>query len=293
MVQKNLVTTTAKPAYSLQERILMGGGQGTGKTYDWLTIARACPKQKFYIIDPDDGVRSVWYPEFPELENLVYYFTPTWFTTDSETLKKGGPKSEILKDGSNRKNIFKAGVLDAWNLLKDKINPGDWVIVEHLHLIWDSVQEAFADEVFHKDIGEYFLEKRKALVGGAKQLAALEGWVDWPVINKMHNADFINKICYQNPGHVFLTTAISVGNVNPKEDSDIKAFYGDSTIRFDGQKKTPFKARTTLIKKQGGGRGKDRTYIANTFLKDRGREHLVDAEITDFYYDYLVGIASW
>ena len=57
---------------TLQERILVAGVPGVGKTYSWLTIARALPKSKFYVIDPDDGVRRVWYNEFPDVKNVEY-----------------------------------------------------------------------------------------------------------------------------------------------------------------------------------------------------------------------------
>ena len=127
---------------------------------------------------------------------------------------------------------------------------------------------------------------------GAKRLDALEGWTDWNVINKLHNDDFIIEVCYENPGHVFMTTSTSLVQPGSKEDIDIKAFYGDSSIRFEGQKHNIWRAQTKLITKQVG-HGKDRHYLVNTFLKDRGREHLEEYEWSDMYYDYLVNIAGW
>ncbi|GAH11286.1 unnamed protein product, partial [marine sediment metagenome] len=118
----------------LQERLLVGGAEGSGKTYAYMTIARALPEHKFYIIDPDDGVRRVWYPEFPDVNNIEYYFTPKWFAVDYETFDKKGAQLTKLEDGSGRKNIFKTGVVDAWTTIKPKLKPGDWVIVEHMHL---------------------------------------------------------------------------------------------------------------------------------------------------------------
>ena len=274
----------------LQERILVGGTEGTGKTYAWLTIARALPKVKFYVIDPDDGVRRVWYNEFPEVSNIEYYFTPKWFNTDYQAYSKQGPKATLISDGG--KSSYKSGVADAWKLIQPKVKVGDWVIVEHLHLLWASVQDMFADEVFNKSIGEYFLEKRKAMKEGGKKLEAMEGWTDWSVINKMHNDDFMIKVCYDNPGHVFMTTSTSMAQAGAREDAEIKAFYGESSIRFEGQKHNVFRAQTKLITKQSG-RGQNKEYIISTFGKDRGRSWLEEESWSDFFYQYLVAIGAW
>jgi hypothetical protein len=278
----------------LQERIELGGTEGTGKTYAWLTIARALPDVKFYVIDPDDGVRRVWYPDFPEVDNIEYYFTPRWFTTDYETYKKG-PKASLLNDGSNHKNIYQSGIADAWKLIKPKLQADDWIISEHMHLIWQNAQDMFADEVFDKKIGDYFLERRKAMKENSKRLDAIEGWTDWVVINKMHNDDFVTDMCFDNrkgsPAHVFMTTSTSLSS-GLNEDTGIKAFYGDSRIRFEGQKHNVFRVQTKIITKTKGS-GKNIKYIMNTFLKDRGREHMEELEWADFFYDYLVGYAGW
>jgi len=234
----------------------------------------------------------VWYKEFPECKNIEYYFTPTWFSKDYETFKNKGPTLTPLKDGSDRPGIYKAGVADAWKTIKPKVKADDWVILEHMHLLWSSIQDAFADEVFDKDIGNYFLEKRKLMKEGSKRLEALEGWTDWNVINKLHNDDFTVKVCYDNPGHVFMTTSTSMTQPNAKEDANLKAFYGDSTIRFEGQKHNVFRVQTKLIMKQMG-RGKDREYAMSTFTKDRGREWLEECTWEDFYFQYLVQIAGW
>lgn len=127
---------------------------------------------------------------------------------------------------------------------------------------------------------------------GSKKLEALEGWTDWNVINKLHNDDFMIKLCFDNPAHVFMTTSTSMTQPGVREDADIKAFYGESSIRFEGQKHNVFRAQTKLITKQSG-RGQDREYIMSTFTKDRGRQWLVEESWSDFYYQYLVAIGGW
>ena len=277
----------------MRERILAGGAPGCGKTFAWATIARAQPEHKFYVIDPDDGTRRVLYEKdettrervFPDLSNIEYYLTPKWYYVDST---KVGASVKLVDP---ELHAYQSGVADAWKLIKPKLKPGDWIIVEHLGSIWDRAQDGFADEVFHKDIGQYFLEKRKALAAGAKRLDALEGWPDWQVINKMHNDDFIIPICFENPAHVFMTSSVSLADKNAKEDSEIKAFYGDTQIRYEGQKKNPFRTQTMLMFRRAGR--KDAKFIMNTFQKDRGRPWLEDAEWSDFYWEYLVAVAEW
>ena len=277
----------------LKERILVAGAPGVGKTFAWACIARALPKSRFYVIDPDDGVRRVLYEVdqsgdrvFPDLSNIEYYFTPKWYTNGVANV----PKLEKLNDPELK--AFQGGVVDAWKTIKPKIKPDDWIVVEHLGNIWARVQDGFADEVFDKDIGQYFLEKRKAMKTGSKRLEALEGWTDWSVINKLHNDDFLIPICFENPAHVYMTTAFTTVEPRSKEDSEVKAFYGDTTIRLEGQKHNAFRAQTILLFKSSGS-GDSRKYICNTFLKDRGRPFTVEQEWNDFYYNYLVAVAHW
>ena len=277
----------------MRERIFAVGAPGTGKTYSWACIARALPQNKFYVIDPDDGVRRVLYETnesgdrvFPDLSNIEYYFTPKWFTDGVINLGK------VHKIEDAELKAFQAGVADAWKVIRPKLKEGDWVVVEHLGNIWARVQDGFADEVFAKDIGQYFLEKRKTMQSGSKRLDALEGWTDWSVINKLHNDDFMVSVCFENPAHIYMTTSFSTVEPRAREDAEIKAFYGDTSIRLEGQKHNPFRAQTIVFFKTGGSRD-SRKFYANTFLKDRGRPWMTDQEITDFYFDYLVMIAGW
>jgi len=277
----------------LQERILVAGAPGTGKTFGWACLARAMPQHKFYVIDPDDGVRRVLYETdedgnriFVNLSNIEYYLTPKWFTSGVENIGK----VNALSDPELK--AFQGGVADAWKVIKTKVKPDDWIVVEHLGNIWGRVQDGFADEVFEKDIGQYFLESRKKMRAGAKRLDALEGWTDWSVINKLHNDDFIIPICFENPAHVYMTTAFSTVDPKAKEEAAIKAFYGDTSIRLEGQKHNPFRAQTILFFKATGSKD-DRKFFMNTFLKDRGRPWVSEQELNDFYFDYLVSIAGW
>ena len=277
----------------LQERILVAGAPGVGKTFGWACIARALPKNKFYVIDPDDGVRRVLYEVdetgervFPNLSNIEYYSTPRWYTEGVAKVPK------LYKLDDLEMNCYQGGVVDAWRTIKPKLKTDDWIVVEHLGNIWSRAQDGFADEVFQKDIGQYFLEQRKKMKEGAKRLDALEGWTDWAVINKLHNDDFLIPVCFETPAHVYMTTAVTTVEPRDREDSEVKAFYGDTTIRLEGQKHNPFRAQTILMFKATGSKD-SRKYYMSTFLKDRGRKWLLEYEVTDFYYDYICQIAKW
>jgi len=276
----------------LQERILLGGVPGVGKTYATLTIARMLftsgnihvPPKKMYIIDPDDGVRRVWFNEFPEVENIEYYFTPRWYTSGSEKV----PEIQVI---DKARHCYTGGIADVWKTIHPKLKSGDWLSVEHLGNIWGLAQGGFADEVFSKDIGQYFLEARKQMAPGGKKLEALKGWTDWTVINKLHNDDFMIPVCYDNPAHVIMTTSISIVDANAKEEAEIKAAYGETNIRLEGQKHNPFRAQTILMLLAHGS-GDKRKYTMSTLLKDRGRPWMDKVELFDFAYQYLVEIAG-
>ena len=245
------------------------------------------------MIDPDDGVRRVLSEVdsdgnriFPDLSNIEYYFTPKWYTDGVASVPK------VKKIDSKEMLCSYSGIADAWKTIEPKIKPDDWIVVEHLGNIWGRAQDGFADEVFDKDIGQYFLEKRKLMKAGAKRIDALEGWTDWSVINKLHNDDFMIPVCFENQAHVFMTTAVTMTEPRAKEDTEIKAFYGDSSIRFEGQKHNPFRAQTILLFKASGSKD-TRKYVMNTFLKDRGRPWIQESEWSDFYLEYLCIVAGW
>jgi len=259
----------------MSERILVGGSPGTGKTYQWLTIARAFPNVTFHVIDPDDGVSRLVETEFSELTNLDYYFTPVWYS----------------KPKANPSGFGKVGgIADSFAEIRKAVKPGDWLIIEMLGNIWSMAQTAFVTEVFDQGIGEYFLNARKSMKEGAKRLEALKGWTDWQVINKMHNDDFLVPACYQVGCHVYMTSSVSVSAPTEVagEDAEVRSFYGDSLIRFDGQKQNPFRAQSIfLFRKDRKGQ-----WRYSTFIKDRGRQFIEDEELYDFGVQYVMGIAG-
>lgn len=271
-----------------QERIFLGGVMGSGKTYSCLSIAKAMPKSRFFWIDPDDGVRRSWYKEFPDVKNIEYYFTPRWYTKSVSDLSvapiQGQPKGC---------KCFTGGIADAWDdIKKKKPIADDFIIIEMMKNIWQLTSSGFIGAVFEEGTSKWFIEARKSIGKSGRPLQ--DGLKDWPVINKMHNDDFINDICYNNPSHVILTT--SVATAPDREDPETREFYKDAPIRFEGQKDNPYRMHTMLWMQQTGkvtGDVDNRKYYMSTVVKDRARQWIDSVELFDFYQQYLVDIAGW
>lgn len=263
-----------------RERILLGGLPGSGKTYAWLTIAQMLPQHTFHVVDPDLGASRVWLTEFPDVENVHYYFTPTWFNKLDEDKASGRP------------NIFRGGVREAYQRIEKRVAPDDWVVVEMMGNVWNMASTSFVEEIFNKDVGEYFLERRKDMEATkSKKLEALGGWDAWSVIKKMHNDDFIVPVCYHLPVHVVLTTSISIttNQLASREDAELRSFYGDNLIRLEGEKINPYRVQSILLLKHPS----KSQWNMSTFIKDRARKWLDNEPLYNFGMQYLYDVAGW
>ena len=151
------------PSY---ERIIAAGAPGSSKTHSWLTIAEALPNSTFHVFDPEDGAERIRAASFPHVKNICYYSTPFWFKKLEHIGEKG----------------WFGGVSESFSKVRQEVKPGDWVVVESLPSIWDIAQSGFVGAVWDKGIGEYFLERRKAMENAgakSKKLEAFDGWKDW------------------------------------------------------------------------------------------------------------------
>lgn len=281
----------------MRERILVGGNTGSGKTHGWLTIAQAFPDLHFHVIDPEDGVdrTRIGFPnkDHPvELKNITYYATPQWL-------------GEVAPETPGSKDRFVGGVTGAFARIKSTAKPGDWVVVEAMGAMWDMAQDGFVGAIWDKGIGEYFLERRKAqeeqeqairegkLKGKvSSRLDAMDGWKDWLVIKKLHNSDFIIPICTRLPVHSYFTTSMSVTSKAEaaKEDPDIQSMYGETLIRYEGEKRNPFRVQTGFI---FSGNKRD-AFFMTTFLKEwSNRAWMTKVPLHNFALQYLVAVGGW
>jgi hypothetical protein len=151
---------------------------------------------------------------------------------------------------------------------------------------WKSVQDYFTAEVFDKDLGNYFLEKRKAKKADQKNLSPFEGWVDWPVINALYNT-WLNRLLFRSRGNVLCCTPAT--DLSRDNDSEaIVSLYGPYSIKPEGQKSLSFQFSTILATE----RKKNGQWVLTT-IKDRERKELVKAPMSDFTETYLLDVAQW
>jgi hypothetical protein len=254
---------TYKPKMRTRERILSFGVQGVGKSNAILTVAKKCPDVTFYVIDTDysESYARALDSEYEGLENV-----------------------EITRvSPDDWENMIPA--IDAIN---SKMGVDDWLIFDSMSPTWEAVQEWFIERVHGQSIDDYFMDVRmkKENTKGkdSKALGALEGWMDWPVINKVYFR--LYKQLMATPGHLYMT-AEQVA-VNDDEGREIKGLFGPYGVKPRGQKKLGHLPQTVLLftKNRAGE-------YAITTIKDRNRAELESQPIEDFMRDYMVKIAGW
>jgi hypothetical protein len=257
------------PRNNVPERILSYGTMGSGKSYALARIAtRLPPPASVYVID-NDGTwrRLLTSPEFEHLTNVHVYPVDR---TDFQ------------------------GHVDRIADIATRVQPQDWVCVDLLTPTWDAVQGWYSDQVFHQSIEDYFIEVRSRKSTGKqggddKTLAAFEGFMDWPVINKVYQGKFMVPLM-SLPCHIYCTAeADKVSETGKIQDSrDTKALFGPYGAKPKGQKTTGHRFATVLLmtKDRIGG-------WTMTTVKDIGRPILNNQPVSDFATDYLLKVARW
>lgn len=266
-----------RPSSPAPERILAFGPAGSSKSTGWLNIAKfaALTKStaKFYVIDTDFAVARMLsgYP------TLTYSFIGDPQFTNPDAMIQVYTCSEWREYVSALADIMM------------KAGPGDWVVVDFIGNAWTAVQEDFVMEVFHQDIGDYFLRVRKTLKDGAGSLGALEGWVDWQVINPRYKG-WCNKLLFKGRYHVYCTAKSDnlSSDKKPTEDAQTRSLFARYQVKPVGQKDLPYSFHTLLLT----GRGPNDTWTLTT-VKDRERTEVSGLTIKNFATDYLVNIAGW
>lgn len=263
----------------VRERILVMGPPGTGKTYQWLRMAKALlpTGAQFYCIDTDDAIPFMLATQFPELQPESggnVHALPAFDWPEYESALQ-----EVLK----------------------KAKEGDWVVLDMADSAWDTVQRYFVNEVFAESKGQYFLEARKLIrARGEKDskgraVSALsedtfKGWIDWPVINALYG-DWILPLVYRTKAHLYATTKIQ--KLGTREDPGTMIVFGASGIRPSGQKHLGHQAHTVLLYTVNVSDAKHPEWTVTT-VKDRGnRPYFNKAPFVDLYRQYLVMKAGW
>ena len=233
----------------LQERILVYGSAGSGKTTAWLSLARKFPESTFHCIDTDASIDRMLQTEFRDLKNVKVYPARSW------------EKCKL-----------------ALSFIKREVKPNDWLVVDMLDSVWDFVQGYFTEQIFNKEIDTYFLEVRKK-AQGKSTLEALEGWTDWVVINKLYQS-WINEIMYELPCNVFVTAKADKLSAK-KESQENLDMFSSIGYKAEGEKRNSYRTHTVLFLCHNI----DNTYLMTT-IKDRGRKKFFAEQVTNFAEQY-------
>jgi len=248
------------PRLPIKERILDLGPAGSGKTSNFLHIARFLTATQtgsnFYIGDSDFAMERMLI-DYPELIPHI----------------AGG--IHPLYDWDDYIRFGQFAIANA--------TPNDWICIDFIGSAWKAVQEFYVAQVFNRGIGDYFLAARK------KEVAELEGWVDWSVINPLYQ-QWVMPLLFKSKAHIFATAKsdpLSGGN-KPTEDKNVRSLFLEFGVKPVGQKDLPFQFHTVLIS--------DRDVRGNRLIntvKDRQRPEVRGQLITNFAIDYLTNIAGW
>lgn len=271
------------PTFPAPERILCYGPAGSGKTTNLLNIAKFSYLTKsdaiFHVMDSDfamdrmlsgypDLPYAIWNdPNFPitPAARLIIYPVFTWreYTAALDTIQRSA-------------------------------QPQDWVTVDFISNAWTSVQEHFVNEVFHQDIGAYFLQVRKDLSKDAKSLGALEGWVDWQVINPLYRG-WVNKLLFRGRYNVYCTAKADAlsSDKKPTEDAATRQMFLRFGVKPVGQKDLPFQFHTVLYTTRTVQPGTNEPVRTITAVKDRERPECEAVVVKNFTNEYLVNVAGW
>jgi hypothetical protein len=249
------------PLIPTYERILLYGGPGTGKTSAWLDIARTYQLTNtpgvFHVLDTDSTTARMVASSYANLTNLDIREAYDW--------------PEYRQHTANFHAIAK---------------PEDWIIIDQVSSAWQTLQRYFTNEVFHQDMGAYFLSARKAMAGDEKKLKAFQGWTDWTVINAMY-LDWIQPLILRPKCHLLATSIADVvsDDLDEKSSKTLFARYG---YKPGGQKHLGYQFHSVLLTSYDP----IRKWSIST-PKDREREILEGRPIKSFTRDYLMGVAGW
>ncbi len=239
------------------------GGPGASKTRSWMTIADMYRKTKtpghFYLLDTDD---AYWanVEEFPELPDAGIVTAQTAY--DWETYR------EVSRE------------------YKAKATSDDWIVVDLFDKGWEESQNNFVERTFGVSMDEYFLDKRKEMESSrkkSKNFQALEGWLDWPVIKKMH-AEWTNDVLFRHKAHVYLATTQKPTARGMDNKATIDTF-GHLGAKPGGEKAIGVHGVNTVLKftHKGGD-----VWVMDT-AKDRGaREQMMQVVNHNFCLAYLL-----
>ena len=265
-----------------RERILIYGSFKTGKSFNWLDIARAYHEAgntgKFYVIDTDFGAEKLLGEGYDYLldDGMVKVYNPVDFR-------------EIL-DAS--KEIYRTA------------KRGDWIVIDMLNYLWEEAQEFYIRNVFGEDPENYFLQMRKEVTEkkgkDSRSFGGQEG-TDWGFITKIYKqAEF--PLTMKSAANVISITEERKIDPNRGDSPEkVKQFKSVGGMAPTGQKGIGHRHDTVLrMSKRANGQRQ------LTMAGDRGREGAdsawsergsliinIDEPPEAFTQKYLIEVAGW
>lgn len=241
------------PTDRTRERILAYGSSGAGKSRAALSVARRAASTgsdaRFHVIDSDFAWDRMLETNDPG--NIDVYPVFDW-------------------------DEYRAALAK----IEGQVRPQDWVVVDMVGTAWEAVQTDFISKVHGMDEGDYYMAVRKELSDKAKNLGALSGWLDWPVVNK-HYKTWFNRLALRLPCHVFAISTSERVNTDTDEKA-VRDLFGPLGGKPGGQKHLPHAFHTVLLFGKSGG-----NWVFST-AKERGERPVFErAPISDFSMQYL------
>lgn len=252
-----------KSPHKFKERILLFGGGGAGKTTAVLSIARHTVEGKFWIIDND----------------YSYAYERALATEFTEV---DPDRIEVIEVDADWEECIAA--ID--RVLAEGDPEHDWLIIDPFSPMWSYVQTWMSTRVHGADIDEYMIDLRKESSDRKEFAKSLGDSMNWPIVDRVWT-ERVLKPLRRWKGHMILVCEATETS-NKFDDDEVKSLFGHLGVKPAGQKRSHHIASTNLLlSKSGHGQ-----YTMST-AKDRNREEMERAEVTDFALDYLRDVAGW
>lgn len=246
---------TDTPKENVRERVLAYGGPGVGKSTAILKLAQTLsvvdPKATVWVIDADDGLQKIWQSQFKSLTNLKWKHVLEW---------------------SDLQQVIP--------YLKEHVKENDWISIDMIGRFWEMAQSFEVTQVYGKTASEFMLVARAEAVQSAKmnRPATLPS-VDWNIVKKLHNDDFIDYLTSDFPCNLFVTT--SADQITDLDDNKTVAMFAATGFKPDGEKRNAYRFDTVMFLKML--RNGDRMFST---LKDRARPLIPEEKFNNLLGDY-------
>ena len=258
----------------LRERMCLFGAEKVGKSTIVANIALWHQKRKrestFYVVDTDLAwSRMLSDDVFSGLTNVVYEEVYGW---------------RELKDATNR--------------FREKIQPGDFLVIDMLTQAWEWVQQFYLEEVYGMDADDFFLMKQKEVKAANRKTRSGEDVttinfgevIEWPVINKIYYP-WASKII-SHPGHLIACAAekeISKQEADKKELADFRR----GGVKIAGQKMSGHLMHDIIRVQRGKTPQEPRLSTIGARPRPGGAIELKGDVVKNFSMNVLVARGGW